>query len=430
MDSFASQITNTLGCLLGTCLLAGLVADRFHFPKVTAYLLVGLAAGPSMLNWLPPDHIHAFDTTTKLAMALVLFNLGCHFPLTHIRRVLRRSMIMSFGELTATFLLVLLSLLAIGQSWGVALLLASLALATAPATTILVLKESASQGPVTEHANTLVALNNLAAIVIFEVVFIAIQMAIGDLANPLSTEIGLLFRDVLGSVVLGMAAGFVISFGCGLLSTSRWLVLLIAATTVVLGCCEVLDMPYMLSFLTMGVMVVNSSDISAKIVAELDRLTGLLCVIFFCIHGAELDLQAFLAAGFVGAIYIASRSVGKCVGIGVAARAINEPPQVRQWLGPALLAQAGAAIALASIAVERNPQLGEPVRAVILGSVVFFEIIGPILIRQGVLRAGEVPLAQAIYHTTATPISQLVLFGTVSYWCWVETQPIAGRRLN
>ena len=315
MDSFASHIAITLGWLLGTCLLAGLVADRFHFPKVTAYLLVGLIAGPSVLNWLPTDHIHAFDTATKLAMALVLFNLGCHFPLTHIRRVLRRSLILSFGELSATFLLVILSLLAIGQSWGVAVVLAALALATAPATTILVLKESASQGPVTEHANTLVALNNLAAIIVFEIVVLSFRGTADELAASLSTEVGLLFRDVFGSLLLGMLAGLGVSFGCGLLSTSRWLVLLIAATTVVLGCCEVWDMPYMLSFLAMGVMVVNSSDISTKIVAELDRLTGLLCVIFFCIHGAELDLQAFVAAGLVGATYMASRTAGKCVGI-------------------------------------------------------------------------------------------------------------------
>ena len=212
--------------------------------------------------------------------------------------------------------------------------------------------------------------------------------------------------DIFAAIVLGLTAGFVVSYGCGLLRPGGWIVLLIAATTVVLGCCETFGIPYMLAFLAMGVMVVNSSELSDRIVAELDRLTGLLCVIFFAIHGAELDLGAFQAAGMVGAAYIASRCVGKCAGIGWAARWLDEPLSVRRWLGPSLLAQAGAAIALASIAVQRAPELARPVQTVILGSVVFFEIIGPFLIRQGVLRAGEVPLAHAIHHTTAAPLSQ------------------------
>lgn len=406
MNTADLHIATTLGLLLGVCLLVGLFAERLHFPKVTAYLLVGLAVGPSVLQWLPRDHIHELSTITKLAMALVLFNLGCHFPLAHVRRVLRRSLWLSLGELGMTWIAVTIGLLLFSQSWETAMLLASLALATAPATTILVLKESASQGPVTEHTSTLVAFNNFASIVMFEVIFIAVHLVHGKLVQPVPWEIALLSRDIFGSILIGLTAGFVVSYGCGLLKQSRWLVLLIAATTFVLGCCEMFAIPYMLSFLSMGVMVVNSSDISDKIVAELDRLTGLLCVLFFAVHGAELDLSAFQAAGVVGAIYILSRSVGKIVGIRVSARMLGEPPQVRTWLGPSLLAQAGAAIALSEIAVRRDPELGRPIQTVILGSVVFFEIVGPFLIRQAILRSGEVPLAQAIHHTSSAPLTQ------------------------
>lgn len=393
--------------LLAICLVAGLIAERLHFPKVTAYLLVGLFFGPSILDWLPHEHIESLTLITKLAMALVLFNLGCHFPLAHIRRVFRRSLCLSMGELGLTFVVVSAGLLLFGQSWEVALLLGALALATAPATTILVLKESTSQGPVTEHTSTLVALNNFASIIAFEIIFISVHLANGKLTSPLHVEFSLVLRDVAGSIGIGLLAGFIVSYGCGLVSQNRWLVLLIAATTVVLGCCEMLALPYMLAFLAMGVMVVNSSDLGDAIVDELDHLTGLLCVIFFAVHGAELDLHAFYVAGLVGILYIVCRCIGKCAGIYIVARVIGEPAQVRTWLGPSLLAQAGAAIALSAIAVSRDPVLGQSIQTVILGSVVFFEIVGPFLIRQSVLRAGEVPLAQAIHHTTAAPLGQL-----------------------
>lgn len=407
MGDFNLNIATSFGLLLAVCLLVGIVAERFHFPKVTAYLLVGLVAGPSVLHWLPESHIHELTTITKLAMALVLFNLGCHFSLTHVRRVLKRSVSLSFGELGATWLAVALGLLLFGQSWEVAVLLASLALATAPATTILVLKESASEGPVTEHASTLVAMNNFASIVVFEVFFIVVHLVHGKLVSPVHIEIGWLTRDILGSLALGLFAGFAVSYGCGMLKQGRWLVLLTAAITIVFGCCEMLAMPYMLAFLAMGVIVVNTSDVTDKIVGELDHLTGLLCVVFFAVHGAELDLSAFQAAGLVGVIYIVTRSIGKVGGIMMAARVIGEPPTVQRWLGPSMLAQAGAAIALAAIAVDRDPELGRPIQTVILGSVVFFEIVGPFLIRESVLRSGEVPVAQAFQPRSAGSLSQI-----------------------
>jgi Kef-type K+ transport system membrane component KefB len=377
-------------------------------PKVTAYLMVGLLAGPSFFHGIAGHHVDSLRHVTEFAMALVLFMLGCHFPLAHIRRVLRRALILSFGELTCTFVLVTIGLMFVGPSWEFALLMGALALATAPATTILVLQESASEGPVTEYASTLVALNNFASIVLFEVIFLGIHIYSGEISNSLLFEISRLASNIFGSILLGAGAGLAMSYGCGLLNRKRWLVLLIATAAAVLGSCETLGIPYMLAFLTMGIVVVNSSEISSNIVDELKPLTSLLCVLFFAVHGAELKLDDLRAVGLIGIVYIICRVLGKCLGTAFAAKAVAEQPQVRVWLGPTLLAQAGAAIALSEIAVQRNPELGKSIQTVVLGTVVFFEIIGPILIRQSVLRAGEVPLGQAVRHTTVTPLSHLL----------------------
>ncbi len=404
---YIGQIEITFGMVLAAALVGGMVADVLRLPKVTAYLLVGLLLGPSALDLLAEEHVHVLDPLPKLALGLVLFNLGCQFPLNHLRRIWQRTYRLSLGELTATFLLVMLGLLLLRQSLPMSMLLGALALATAPATTILVLKEYKSEGPVTELTESLVVLNNLMSILAFETIFLAIHVIRGTLDVPLWSQVGYLVGDIVGSLLLGAAIGLVVSLACSLIAPSRWLVLLVAATTILLGVDEALGVPYMLSFMAMGLAVANLSDVTKAIVVELDRLTGFLCVIFFVIHGAELDLNAFLEAGLVGLAYIVLRSAGKYFGILAVARGTHEPEAVRHWLGSTLLAQAGAAIALSAVAAQRDPQLGKQIQTIILGSVVVFEIAGPLCIRWSLLQAGEVPLMRAIRHTSSSPLAEL-----------------------
>ena len=412
MPDLDSHITITLGLVLAAALVAGMLADLLRLPKVTGFLLVGVLLGPSVFDLLDKDHVHTLEPLTQLAIGLVLFSLGCRFPANYIRRILRRLLRLSAGELAMTFLTVTTGMLALGQRWSTSLLLGALALATAPATTILVMKETESEGPVTEYVGGLVILNNFASIVIFEFVFLAIEIVRHNIETPVLTQLGVVGRGIAGSLVLGTAGGLAISYVCGLVSTSRWLVLLVAAITMLLGLAEILRCPFMLSFLAMGLTVASVSQRAKEIVAELERLTGFLCVVFFVIHGAELNLPAFVHVGLVGAGYIVFRTAGKYLGIWGAAQIFREPVAVRNWLGSSLLAQAGAAIALASQAAGRDPELGKPIQVIILGTVVFFEVIGPLLIRYSMLRAGEVPLAQAVHHTSTTPLDELDDFWT------------------
>ncbi|NOX54928.1 MAG: CBS domain-containing protein [Planctomycetes bacterium] len=401
------HILATLGLLLASALLAGLLADFVRLPKVTAYLLVGIVLGPSVLDLLAEHHMETLHPLTQLAMGLVLLDLGCQFPISQIRRIARRLIRLAVGEMGLTFVCVSLGLFLCGVSWEVALLLGTLALATAPATTILVLKEAESEGPVTESTEALVIVNNLSAIVIFELTLLALYAFSKTTYVPLYIELILLGRDLLGAALLGIGAGLIVSYCCALVAEARWLVLLLAVVSSLLGLNEVSHTPYMLSFLMMGLTVANTSDQAGKIVAVLDRLTGFLCVIFFVLHGAELKLPAFVEAGWVGAAYIVFRSTGKYFGIRLTARVSGERPEVQRWLGSCLVAQAGAAIALASVTVQRNPELGHRIQTIILGTVVFFEIVGPLLIRYSVLQAGEVPLAHAVHHSSSSAWEEL-----------------------
>ncbi len=396
----------SLGMLLIASLLGGIVADLMRIPRVTAYLLAGVAVGPSVAGLVTTEHMHHLMPLTKLAMALVLLELGCQFPLAQLRPILRHATWLSIGELLTTFFFVAVGVGVLGYGLATAVLLAALALATAPATTVLVLKESNSEGPVTELASVLVALNNIAAIIAFEAFFLGARFLGGVLEEHPVAEVQRVVVDLGGAILLGMVAGVWISYGSGLLNQSRWLVMVLAIAILLLGLCETFVLPYMLAFLVAGIVIVNTSDTAQELLKEHQKIAGLLVVVFFAVHGAELQLDSFLAAGALGGAYIVTRTAGKILGIRWASTWHHEAPTVRRYLGPCMLAQAGAAIALASTCAARWPEVGQPIQTVILGTVVFFEIVGPILTRWAVLRAGEVPLAQAISHRTETAASQ------------------------
>ncbi|MBN2293438.1 MAG: cation:proton antiporter [Pirellulales bacterium] len=396
-----------LGILMAAALAAGGVGAVLRLPKVTSYLLMGVILGPSVLHVVSAEHAEQLQPLTELAIALVLFNLGCHFPLARARRIFRFVPRMSMGELGLTFLLVSGGVYVMGLSWPGALLLGALALATAPATTILVLKEYESEGPVTESAYAMVVVNNVIAIVLFEVLFLSIHALQGKLGEPFVNEIFFFARGLLYSIAMGILGGLAVSFCYGLVAESRRLVLLVATIIMLLGGCHLFDVPYLLTFVTMGVTVANTTYHGRQVNAELDRITGLLCVVFFATHGAELDLDALEKAGMIGAAYIVLRSMGKSFGPMLAGKKGHEEPAVRYWLGLALLSQAGVAITLSEMAVDRDPQLGKDLQAIVLGTVVVFEVIGPLLIRLSVTRTGEVPIAQAISHPTFDILDQI-----------------------
>lgn len=380
-----------------------------RLPNVTAYLIAGLMLGPSVFDMIPHDHQRILEPLTKLAMALVLFYLGTLFPFDQMRRIRKKAIPLSVGEMAFTAVFVTTGVYLLGMSPAQSVLLGTLALATAPATTMFVLRETNAEGPVTSLTGTLVTLNNLVAVVAFELVWLGIEIfTAGDTQSlAIGPTLVRLVQSLGGAFALGFAGGLVMSYACEMMHTRRWLVLLVAMASLLLGVSETWNLPYMLVFLVVGVVVVNSSSGTQKITAQLDSIGGLLTVVFFSVHGSELDLSKLAEVGLIGAGYVVLRCVGKIVGIWTVASRTKASPEIRTWLGPAILAQAGVAISLSATATARNSALAAPVQTIILGTVVVFEILGPLLTRAAVLRSGEMPIANSINHTFGTPLSAL-----------------------
>ncbi len=387
----------TFGGLIAFASLAGLFGEKLRLPRVTSYLLAGVIFGPSVLKAIGHDDLHHLLPVADTAMALVLFNLGARFSIPLLMKIREHIVPVAIGDLLCTFTVVAGGLWFFGIGATPAIMLGCLAMATAPATTILVLKELQSEGSVTESSQALVAINNLATILLFELLMI-LFMAFSGVETSWMMQFGSFAWTILGSVLVGTILGLVLGFSAGMLSTSQWMVVLLAACLIGLGACEVSSLSYMLVFLVTGFVYSNSTHDKEQDLVESAKFTTLLCVAFFAIHGAELQLDQFLKLGMIGAAYIVLRSAGKYLGIRIAASWTHESVAMRDWLGATMLSQAGAAIALAAAAVERDPETFGPVQTIILGSVIVFEILGPLMIRAAVLNSGEVPIAHVARH--------------------------------
>jgi Kef-type K+ transport system membrane component KefB/CBS domain-containing protein len=399
-------ILTALAVILLGALVGGRLASLCRIPRVTGYLLVGLLAGPSFsrLFGLPllitPEALRDLRLISDLALALILMNIGGQFQVEYLRRWKERIFLFSLGESGATFLLVgaavfgvnigflqkSVSGLTVLQTSAVfGLLLGIIAVATAPAATLMVIREYEAEGPVTGTVLTLVGLNNLASILAF-------ALAAHILIRPYESLSLLLFR-MAGPILLGGGLGFLLSIGAQWLElSSERKLLLLGGVAAVGGLAHALELDSMLASLAMGMVLANSSPHWHRLLESLRQVDYPLYVAFFVLAGASLHLETLAHIGILGVTYVLARTLGKLVGARVGAGMGNFGERMRHYVGYTLLAQAGVAIGLAGTLARQWPEGGHLIETVILGSVVVFELIGPLAVRYGLVHAGEVPI--------------------------------------
>ena len=396
-----------LGLAYLAALFIGRVVSKFHLPKVTGYLLVGLLLGPSfakifhfsaLINEATADQVRVLS---DIALALIMFTMGTQFKTESFRRWGKKVVLISAAEILATFLFVsiaifLFSAFVVRKSidpslgvWGSALYFAVfigiIAFATAPAATLLVIREYESDGPVTELVLALVGQNNLASIFAFNIATFFLIHAEGSLAS--------FFVVLFGPIAIGIFTGFVISAWAQLLEKNVEIQLLLLGGIIAnVGLAGLFHLDIFLICFFTGIVVTNASP---KVTSVLDALRSIdypLYVIFFIIAGASLHIEELSHLGLIGVVYIIMRTSGKLVGSWLGARLAGFGQVEQKWVGLAMLAQAGVAIGLSQTLANTWNDGGQMIQTIVLGSVVFFELMGPISVRHALVRAGEVPV--------------------------------------
>ncbi len=402
---------------LSVALFAGLmlsrVAKKVQLPAVTAYLVAGILIGPYLLGsfgikglgFISMEDIDSFGIIPDVALGFIAFSIGNEFRMTQLKQIGKQATIIGIFQAVITTLLVDAALIGVHFiipekfPLSAAIVLGAVASATAPAATLMVVRQYKAKGPVTKILLPIVALDDAVGLVLFAISFgIAKALHLGN-ADIVSVIVEPILEVVL-SLVLGAGMGFLFTF-CERFFHSRSKRLAMSVTfvllTVALSMLEFhigsihITFSSLLVCMMLGTVFCNICDFSEELMDRLDRWTAPLYILFFVISGAELELSVFkdYMIVLIGVVYIVVRCIGKYSGAFLSAKATKCDPNIVKYLGITLFPQAGVALGMAI----KAETLGEPgiiVANITLFSVLVYELVGPFLTKISLQKAGEI----------------------------------------
>lgn len=399
-DPVVADILITFGGLFLIGWIADLLGRHTFLPRVTLLIMAGVIIGPEVLNWLPDFTQAWFPVLTNIALAMIGFMLGQSLTRRKLSSMGRPILGISLSVMLATAVLMFIGLWLLGAPPELALILAGIAPATAPAPVVDVVKEIDAKGPFSDTLMGIVAVDDAWGMLLFSVLLVAAAVVAGNGEALPILQNGL--WELGGALLLGILLGWPMAYLTSHLYPGKasqaevlGLVLLCA------GLAEWLGVSYILSAMVMGTMVANfSRHHRHRPFNELDTLEWPLLILFFLLAGASLQFDALWQAGLLGAGYILFRILGRVIGAGAGARwaGCTAPPY--RLIGLAMLPHAGIPIGMALLAIQQFPDMQNVILAVILGSTIVFELMGPPLTRRLLVMAGEDAVARAA-NTTA-----------------------------
>ena len=401
---------------LSFALVGGLLMSRLakvlNLPAVTAYLVAGLLLGPYCIGGLnllgvgfnTPAEVAHLDVISQVALGFIAFTIGNEFRLEQLRHMGRQAITIGIVQAVFTTFLVDAALVALHFvnpsliSVSSAITLGAIAAATAPAATLMVVRQYKADGPLTRLLLLVVAIDDAVGLVLFSASF-GVATALESGRVSLLTVLVEPLVEIVLSLVLGGVAGWVLyrverffHSRSKRLSISIGFVLL----TVGLSMAEFevggvrCGFSLLLVCMMTGTVFCNICDFSEELMGRVDSWTAPLFVLFFVLSGAELNLRVLAnpLVLLIGVIYIASRSLGKYLGAYGSCRATGCNESITKYLGITLLPQAGVALGMALTAQQLSD--GEVVRNVVLFSVLVYELVGPALTKRALIAAGEI----------------------------------------
>ncbi|MBQ3347866.1 MAG: cation:proton antiporter [Synergistaceae bacterium] len=386
------------------------------FPDVTAFLIAGVIVGPYALGKMgigfsTSSELAAVNILSSIALGFIAFDIGSEFRAASLKEMGKAALFIGIFQAVAATILVDIALVLLSLKLGadvlpmpVALTLGAIASATAPAATLMVVRQFKAKGPVTDLLLPIVALDDAAGLVIFAVSIGIAQAMTGGTINLISVVINPLV-EIVCSVILGSLMGYVLTMLEKLFfSNSNRLSMTISFVlmTIALSSREVYIGQVRIAFssllvcMTLGTVFCNMCEYSGDIMARSQRWSAPLYAVFFVLSGARLELRVLADWGvmLIGAVYILVRCAGKYYGARLSSTAMKCGENVKKYLGITLFPQAGVALGMVVSAQSLGSEMGGMIRNIILFSVLVYEIVGPMLTRMALTAAGEIEQKQ------------------------------------
>ncbi len=400
----AVSLIALVGFAILTGLYAGKVARKIGLPSLIGFMIAGAIMGVSILQIYNVEILEHLSFIPEIALGFVAFSIGSELNLSVLKRLGRSLTAILLCETLFTFALVTLGVLLIsGGDWPMALIFGAMAPATAPAGTVAVLQEYKAKGTLTQALYAVVGFDDGIAVLIFG--FAAalskslLSSETGGSANIIATA-GKPALEIVISIAAGLLIGIVYTRLVRLIrSHDNIPALTFGFVCVAVGLAITYGFSPILTPMAMGFVLSNTSRSESGIVANrLRPLMPLIFILFFFIAGAHLNLASLPSLGLLGLVYILARSAGKIIGAGFGARIGKAPSNIRKYLGIGILSQAGVAIGLSIAVAQQFSQLGThgseigiAVITTVTATCIIFEIIGPIMAKYALKKAGEIP---------------------------------------
>ncbi len=402
---------------LSVSLMAGLLLSRLaklaKLPAVTAYLVAGIVVGPYLLGALGINglgfvsmaDVGTYSILCDVALGFIAFSIGNEFRLAQLKKIGKQATVIGIVQAVVATLLVDAALIGMHFimpdkiSLEAAIVLGAVASATAPAATLMVVRQYKAKGPLTDLLLPVVALDDAVGLVVFAISF-GIAKALGEGNADLASIIIEPLLEVVLSLLLGLVMGLLFTYverffhsNSKRLSMSVTFVFLTVALSMLkfeIGGIHI-AFSSLLVCMMLGTVFCNICDFSEELMGRVDRWTAPLFVLFFVLSGAELELSVFSdwAIVVIGVIYIIARSAGKCLGAYGSAKMTKCDDNIVKYLGITLLPQAGVALGMAMKATELGAD-GMIVSNITLFAVLIYELFGPMLTKMALLRAGDI----------------------------------------
>lgn len=406
--------------------IGGRLARKLKLPDVSGYLIMGLFLGPSLAiifkryeGFITAKDQNTLKFISEMALAFIAFSIGSEFNFGQVRKMGRQINIITIFEVIFAILGVFLILFFIPKPAPImpdgynpfskgnvafGLVLGSMSAATAPAATLMVIRQYRAYGPVTKALLPVTALDDIYGIVAFGFAFSVAQILVSTSEIPVALMIAKPFIEVLGSVFIGLVLGFILSKLANIMDKSRDDLQILSITSILLAIGIIyllnrwlqqyaISLSSLLACITLGTMVANLVKKPNKTFSSVNDFTTPFYVIFFTLAGASLDLRILGQSALIAILavaYVLARGFGKYLGARTGAVVAKAEPTVQKYLGLALLPQGGVSLGLLVMVAAQMSDFYPLISTIIMLSILVYETTGPIFAKIAISKAGEI----------------------------------------